>query len=219
MNILFIGNSYTFGLPEILEKLASIHGKTFSYSATTTGGRTLKQHSESQETLAIIQADDWDYVVLQEQSQIPSFTEEQRHIQMYPFALKLHQEISKTPAKTLFYQTWGHKQGDYRNIPNDSFIHMQQRLHQGYQHAAELCATNVIPVGDAWAAVHAQNNQFNLYQNDGSHPNIRGVYLNACVFFRYLFSTPVDSGFQATDESLTDSEMRFLEGVVNSLEW
>lgn len=222
MNVLFIGNSYTFNLPEAIAGLATAHNKTFTYKAISKGGQTLKQHAKSPETLATIQTGYWDYVVLQEQSQIPSFAEEQRAIHMYPYAIKLSAAIQEAQAKTLFYLTWGHQQGDRLNIANDSFTSMQQRLQQGYENAARQCSARIVPVGAAWAAAQAQDNYIDLYCRDGSHPNENGVYLSACVFFRFLFNTDlqVDLGLLAhssTKTTVPAAKIKFLMGVANSL--
>jgi hypothetical protein len=52
--------------------------------------------------------------------------------------------------------------------------------------ADELEAT-VSPVGIAWREVRQQYPDINLYKDDGSHPNRRGTYLAACVFYAVVF--------------------------------
>tara|TARA_R110001592_G_scaffold111347_2_gene308325 strand:- start:2253 stop:2606 length:354 start_codon:yes stop_codon:yes gene_type:complete len=72
--VLFIGNSYTGvnNLSLLVKNIALSMGDTMFIDSNTPGGYTLKQHSTNATTLAKINSQQWDYVVLQEQSQIPS---------------------------------------------------------------------------------------------------------------------------------------------------
>lgn len=71
-SVLFIGNSYTYvnDLPNTLRQLALSLGDTVTVASSAPGGYTLFQHSTYQPTLDAIAAQPWDYVVLQEQSQL-----------------------------------------------------------------------------------------------------------------------------------------------------
>ena len=59
-------------------------------------------------------SEDWDYVVLQGQSQEPSFPYGQVNSQTLPFAMQLAdsaQTIS-TCSQAMFFMTWGRQNGD-----------------------------------------------------------------------------------------------------------
>merc|ERR1711945_89478 len=73
-NILFLGNSYTYGndLPGMVRNLASAAGKSATTTMVATGGQTLAGHV-SGGSLDTIRGGDWDAVVIQDQSQRPSF--------------------------------------------------------------------------------------------------------------------------------------------------
>ncbi|HYG15677.1 MAG TPA: SGNH/GDSL hydrolase family protein, partial [Bacteroidia bacterium] len=75
--VLFIGNSYTRvnDLPLITSGIAMNMGDTLVYDVSYPDGYTLEQHFTNSTTLNKIKAGGWDYVVLQEQSQRPSFPE------------------------------------------------------------------------------------------------------------------------------------------------
>ena len=74
INVLFIGNSYTAtnNLPQMISNIASAMGENMTYSSNTPGGCTFMQHC-SNASMTMIQQGSWDIVVLQEQSQLPSF--------------------------------------------------------------------------------------------------------------------------------------------------
>ncbi len=102
LNILLIGNSYTFfnQFPELLEDLAREGGHTIHITTLAFGGWTLNDHAQSQKTLETIRGEKWDYVVLQEQSVIPS-DPAAREQQMYPAVRTLNTEIERTGANTI----------------------------------------------------------------------------------------------------------------------
>src|SRR5437870_49387 len=72
--VLFIGNSYTAvnDLPQTFAALASSGGHATQTAMLADGGTTLAQHVASPATSQQLGAAHWDFVVLQEQSQIPS---------------------------------------------------------------------------------------------------------------------------------------------------
>lgn len=106
--VLFIGNSYTQvnNLPEVIKNLAASNGDTLDYIANTPGGCTFAQHLQNQ-SANYIQQGGWDYVVLQEQSQLPSFPDGQFYNECYPYAQQLCQMTAQynPDAKVVFYMT------------------------------------------------------------------------------------------------------------------
>ncbi|WP_299585099.1 hypothetical protein [uncultured Microbulbifer sp.] len=190
LSILFIGNSYTRPLPEVIQSIAENNNLKITYRSITPGGWTLHKHSKSEESLKAIHERTWDYVVLQEQSQLPSFSEEQRREDIYPYAIKLVNEIRETGAIPLLFLTWGRKYGDIQNIPDDTRSKMQARLLEGYQNIALSTSSEIIPVGLAWEEITSTDKAIDLYDPDGSHPNQNGVYLSAAIFVSHLLKSP-----------------------------
>ncbi len=189
--ILFVGNSYSFKVPETVARLAKASKRNVVVEQVTKGGWTLKKHAAAEETLAKIQNGDWDVVVLQEQSQMPSFSEQQRSKQMVPHAKTLVAEIRKAGALPVFFQTWGRRDGDKKNssaYPDDTFEKMQDRLITGYREAAQASGgALVVPVGECWAKEMKAGKGKRLFAKDGSHPSAAGVELSAEVFHKFLF--------------------------------
>ena len=104
----------------MVKDVAISAGDSLIIDANMPGGQTLQQHTTNSTTISKIQAGGWDFVVLQEQSQIPSFPEGQVATMMYPYARYLDSVINanNTCAETIFYMTWGRKNGDAQNCPN-----------------------------------------------------------------------------------------------------
>ena len=72
--ILFIGNSYTGQIRETLTELikASPEGASTEMEFITPGGKTLEFHRQKESTVERIKKSNWDFVVLQDQSQTPA---------------------------------------------------------------------------------------------------------------------------------------------------
>ena len=88
---LFLGNSYTYvnNLPLLIANLASANGDTLVYDYNTPGGYTLNNHFNDLTSKAKISSASWKYVILQAQSQEPSFSPYQVFSQTIPYARKL----------------------------------------------------------------------------------------------------------------------------------
>jgi len=187
IKILFIGNSYTFAndFPRMFANLAQEGGYNLHITMRAAGGWTLGRHAESNETLEEIRQTAWDYVILQEQSVIPSDPIE-RGQSMYPAVRLLHTEIDQIGADTLLFMTWGRRDG----LPEkgyDGFGEMQTAITTGYLEIAHELDVAVAPAGETWRRALAQNEGLDLWQSDGSHPSQAGSYLAACVFYAMVF--------------------------------
>jgi hypothetical protein len=187
LHILFIGNSYTFynDLPEMVEKLARAGGHQVNTATVAEGGWTLDDHAQSSETFETIQGQTWEYVVLQEQSVIPTDPAAREH-RMVPAIQALNTEIERTGAKTILFMTWGRREGLLQSGFRD-FKEMQAALTDGYVAIADELDVRLAPVGAAWEIVVDDDPQIDLWKMDGSHPSVAGSYLAACVFYAVIF--------------------------------
>ncbi|NPD86423.1 T9SS type A sorting domain-containing protein [Lentimicrobium sp. L6] len=198
LRVLFLGNSYTSvnNLPIIVEELANYSNRNVHTELHTPGGHTLEQHSINESSLLKIRKGDWDFVVLQEQSQIPTIDFHKEN-SMYPAARRLNDSIKKyNPcAKTLFYMTWGRRfggqqcddSGVYCSPDFVDFTHMQDSLESAYWGITQELNALVAPVGIAWKKVINENETI-LHAVDNSHPNYSGTYLAACVFHSMMWN-------------------------------
>ena len=194
--VYFIGNSYTYtnSMPTMLRDLAAANGDTLIFDMSAPGGYTFQQHTTNATTIAGIFSQQWDVVVVQEQSQLPSFSPAQVATDVFPFAARLDSFINAndTCTETMFMMTWGRKNGDAANCPSYppvcTYAGMQGRLRESYMQMAQDNDASVAPVGAAWKMVVDSFPTIDLYVPDESHPSLSGGYLQACVFYASIFN-------------------------------
>tara|TARA_B100000524_G_scaffold86974_2_gene40320 strand:+ start:1420 stop:2682 length:1263 start_codon:yes stop_codon:yes gene_type:complete len=224
-SVLFIGNSYTYfnNMPGILSDIAESFGNHVEHSSQTPGGMTFSGHAGNTATYSAMNSQNWDYVVLQAQSQEPSFPYGQVNTQTLPFAMQLAdsaQAIS-TCSQAMFFMTWGRQNGDPQWDSINTFDKMNERLRLAYLRFADSSNASVSPVGVAWKYVRDNHPSINLYTGDGSHPSYAGSYLAACTFYASIFhSSPIGSTYNG---SLSNSDALLLQeaaslSVMDSIE-
>ncbi|RCL64279.1 MAG: PKD domain-containing protein [Bacteroidetes bacterium] len=225
---LFLGNSYTAynSLPNLVENIANSLGDSLIHDRNTPGGQTMAGHASNATSLNKISSQEWDYVVLQSQSQEPSFPPSQVANDVYPYAQQLTDSIrSNTSCGTpLFFMTWGRKNGDASNCaaypPICTYEGMQQRLRESYMEMASTNQGRVAPVGVAWKRVREEYPEIELYTQDESHPSYAGSYLAASVFYSSIFQKSCEaSDFIGSLDSTTARRLRTIasETVLDSL--
>lgn len=195
IRVLFLGNSYTEvnNLPQTLANMANSTGDTLIFDSNTPGGQTLSGHSNDATSLSKIASGNWDFVVLQEQSQYPSFPISQVENSVFPYALILDSIINvyNPCAETVFYITWGRKNGDAQNCPYwppiCTYNGMDSLLTLRYSMMAEDNNAILSPVGPVWKYIRTNFPSIELYQTDESHPSLAGTYAAACCFYTTLF--------------------------------
>ena len=206
-NVLFLGNSYTYYnlLPQLVDDIALSFGDTIYWDYNTPGGYTFQGHSTNATSLAKIALGFWDFVLLQEQSQLPSFPPTQVATDCFPYAEILVDSIrSSNPcAEPVFFMTWGRENGDPTNCANYppvcTYDGMQARLRESYIQMSVDNNCTVSPVGAAWKYVRDNHPSIGLYSPDGSHPSIYGSYLAACVHYTTIFrKSTVGSTFMSS---------------------
>jgi hypothetical protein len=229
--VLFIGNSYTGvnNLPSLFQQCAnSTNIPTFILS-NNPGGYSFNQHLTNTTTNQYIQQGNWNFIVLQEQSQMPSFPLSQVQTDCFPYAARLNDSIVKySPCgETVFYQTWGRQNGDANNCPNwppvCTYQGMDSLLRLHYQMMADDNEAIVSPVGACWRYVRSNFPSLNLYNADQSHPSLFGSYVAALSFYSTIFRlSPDDVTFTA---GLSAQEVAAAKEAVNNvvmddlLEW
>lgn len=101
----------------MVAEIASSLEDTLVFDDNLMGGATLEDHTENATSLSKIASQAWDYVVLQEQSLMPSFPQSQVETMVYPFAEILCDSIFANDSCSipLFFMTWGRENGDQTN--------------------------------------------------------------------------------------------------------
>ncbi|XOV67224.1 MAG: PKD domain-containing protein [Fluviicola sp.] len=190
-SVLFIGNSYTayHNLPQMVADLATSLGDNIEKDANTPGGATFEMHSNNATNYNKINAQSWDYVVFQGQSQEPSFPDAQVNSQTLPYVLELADSVyaNNFCTEVMYYMTWGRENGDPQWQPISTYDGMQARLRSAYLRFADSVQGSVAPVGVVWKHVRDNYPGIDLYTADESHPSIHGSYLAACTFYTSIF--------------------------------
>lgn len=192
--VLFVGNSYTQvnNLPQMVASIAQSMGDEMIYASNTPGGCTFMQHCNNQSMNMICQGN-WDVVVLQEQSQYPSFGQEQVEAEVFPYARRLVDSIyAHNPcADPMFYMTWGRKNGDADNATYfpvlATYEGMDSMLYERYRYMSHTYDASLCPVGRVWRYLRHNHSDLELYQSDGSHPSAAGSYAAACAFYVMIY--------------------------------
>ena len=221
--VLFIGNSYTGSnnLPQLTRDLALSAGDTLIYDAHTPGGATLSAHAGNPGAISKIFSDQWDHVVIQAQSQEPSFGDAQVQQQVFPYATALCDTIRVNDSCTrpVFYMTWGRKNGDALNCAVAPWLctyeGMDSVLNQNYRIMGANNAAFVSPVGAVWHYIRTNYPSIELYAPDGSHPSPAGSYAAACTFYSILFRR--DPSLISFDYSLDTADAKAIRTAAKAI--
>ena len=219
LNVLFLGNSYTSynNLPQLVQSLSSSAGKTLNIDSNMPGGFSLSGHANDAITFSKISQGNWDYVILQEQSQIPTI-DYYRYNEMYPAITSLKSLIEQyNPcAKIITYMTWGRRYGGQQCGPGMTycspvfvdFNHMQDSLTSAYLEISEQLNIQCAPVGVTWQNI-LNDTTLILHSNDNSHPTIDGSYVAALTIYSSIWKKP--SNGLAFNAGLTPSRALYYQ--------
>lgn len=214
---LFLGNSYTNynNLPQLTANVALSAGDTLEVGSNMPGGYTFEDHLGNTTSVNLITEGTWDFVVLQQQSQMPAFPLAQVEVETFPFATQLNEAIlSANPcAETVFYMTWGRENGDQQNCANwppvCTYEGMDDLLRERYVMMAEMNQGIVSPVGAAWRYLRENHPGIQLFASDGSHPSPEGSYAAALSFYTAFFrKSPLNTNYNYSIADSTETIMR-----------
>ena len=184
--VLFIGNSHTFNhdVPGLFESMARAGGHSVKADMVAHGGWTLLDHAQSSETIEKIRSSEWDYVVLQEQGDVPSFPGS-REREMYPAIRGLHNEISASGADTVLLMTWGHRDGSLAEGVG-GYGAESAVVETAYVKIGNELDVAIAPVGVAWWLAMQSDPDLALWVDDGNHATKEGSYLAASVLYHVI---------------------------------
>jgi hypothetical protein len=193
--VLFIGNSHTYfnNLPHMFAFLSESGGYPVAVDSNTPPGYSLEGHCSNATTLAKINQGGWDYVVLQENS-LYTVIDFYRYGSMYPSAIHLDSLITARGCRTALFMTWGWRGGGQRDLnghysaPFADYFEMQDTMTVTYARLADSLSSVIVPAGCAWARALHTDTTLDLWNStDNYHPNPKGSYLAACVFYAIFF--------------------------------
>lgn len=227
-SVLFLGNSYTGWneMPLIFKQMAISNGDSIEVGGNVLGGYTLgypgQGHLYNSASLNLIGRGNWDFVVLQEHSQFPVIPY-YRDNYTFPSAEALDSIIQEenTCAQTVFFMTWGRKNGGEQCINSYcspvfvDFFHMQDSLETAYMYMSLSNGAMCSPVGMCFAESIANGDPIELFDTDESHPSLAGSYLAACSFYAAIFlKSPVGIEYTA---GLSGADAAYLQQIAEDV--
>jgi hypothetical protein len=163
--------------------------------------------------LTSIRNGEYDYVILQEQSAIPSSIS-LAEADMFPSAQVFSQAASQSGTTLILFQTWGYRDG-FADTGHPNYISMQQAVISTYAALARLLGRPVAPVGQGFSLSFQTNPRVALHQADGSHPSREGSYLAAAVFASVLTDkSPVEMTANLGLDVRVASQLRVVAATV-----
>ena len=224
MNILFIGNSYTyfFDLPTLFADLCRANGHDVRVDSVTAGGRELHEcltefYSDlnvgdplGKKISELLEEVEYDVLILQEQSCLPYHNPEL----FFAGAVGLSTIIGAW--RTILYATWGRMDGsedlDYFGWTR---LSMTKGLYDSYCHAASLVHGEVSPVGLCFAKAVETTPEIDLYDPDKSHPSYAGSCVAALCHYKTVFGEmPSDLSVLKLDGEAVDKLVAIVDEVV-----
>ncbi len=236
LKILMIGNSFSSSVLTYLPEMVR-HEKKHNLTIANLyiGGCTLENHmiqlKKSQENPAhkpywtnypedrevslpdLIGAEKWDIVTIQQGS-----SESWNPDSFHPFADDLISYVGEhaPQAEIVIQQTWSYRNTDPRiALPNPEWgfdqTGMYERLTVNYQALAKQYGFRIIPTGAAVQA-HRRAGGPDVAGKEGDHIHLNnaGDYLQACVWYGFLFGEN-PSGITFIPETLSPETVRALQ--------
>ena len=182
MRILFLGNSFTFfhDLPSVVSNMLSCEVQ----SHTRGGARLAEQLNPETEmgakTLRALREEQWDYVVMQEQS----FTPVGNYDSFLKSVKELSSLIKENGATPVLYASWAYREGTEKLAStNLSYAEMADALRNNCYKAAEAAGALVADVGTLFTKVRTI---ITPYEPDNYHPSEAGSVLAASEIARVI---------------------------------
>ena len=197
--ILFVGNSYLYYNDSIhnhVRRMVDAGGiateKELQYKIVTIGGAPLAHHDVAAYLAPgkLGMKEPYDVVILQGNS--GAALSEARRKSFRDKAVEFSGDIAKTGAKTALYMTHAYVAPNKNASPD-----MIRKIEDMYVSVGNEVGALVIPVGLAFEETYRRKPDLQLHKTyDGSHPDLIGTYLAACVVYASLYGrSPVGNAY------------------------
>lgn len=209
-DVLFIGNSYTYGakepevqklggVPKLVELIAASKGRAISTEMLATGGKDLGFHLQQPETEPKVRSKKWGGVVLQDfSSKATRAGNVEEFFQNGATFYKLVREVVPD-ARVVLYETWARGEASpvYSKTPKpNAFMNPAEMTSEVVRNYTEqerrLEAIEpgeqvvLAPVGAAFQLCKETYPEIGLYTEDNHHASAAGLYLSALVIYATL---------------------------------
>ena len=200
MNILFVGNSFTFffDVPSMVSNLARENGIEATVHSVTKGGRrmiaNLTEGDEYHEKIKSLLAENtYDALILQEQSNTPITSPDIFEEGFFGVAAMVGAK------RNILYSTWGYEDGHAWLSENGmTSREMEAKLRVKYEELAKKMSADISPVGALFSSL---SGLLPLYDKDKKHQSYTGSAISALTHYTKLFGH-----FPASTSSLEISE-------------
>ena len=192
MNILFIGNSFTYynSMPsEIFAGICSSAGVRVSVDQVTKGAWNLYKFSSDTDEMGAqvrqkLNSKKYDIVVIQEQSSTPIKSPGQ----FYTSVRRMLELINANGAKPVLFETWGYHE-DYSQTAEcgGSTSVMEMQLRAAYTAIGEELGIDVAYAGVAMLDAY-KNQGLSVYDPDLHHSSVIGSTVTAFTIFSHIFN-------------------------------
>tara|TARA_B110000438_G_scaffold294607_1_gene336282 strand:- start:311 stop:1093 length:783 start_codon:yes stop_codon:yes gene_type:complete len=216
-NILFIGNSYLYyndslhnHFKRIVEERVPGYDGSSSIKSATIGGSRLKHHNLDHllKPYAISNNDHFDLVILQGGSG-ESLSKKDRD-QFSKLAKKHIDKIKLIGSDAALYMI--HAYVKPHKSYSSTLIRVIERM---YTKAGKDNNVLVIPVGLAFENAYNQRPSIKLHKIDGTHPDILGTYLAACVVYASIYKdNPIGISYDYNG-AINSEDMLFLQTIAH----
>lgn len=167
----FVGNSFTFhhDLPALVAELGRSLDPpvAIEVGVTARDGMTLERHWREGEVARRLREEEWDILVLQEQSARP-VTDPDR---MEEYVRRFAAAAREAGTEVILFQTWVRADEPESQAP----------LAATYRRLAGAVGSRLAPVGEAWVLAREAIPGIALHDDDGLHGSRAGTYLAAAV--------------------------------------
>ena len=196
--VLFVGNSYLYygdSLHNHVRRMAvaadSRNGKQYRYKSVTISAGALDDHDvESYLEPGRLAKEPFEVVVLQGKSS--AALSEKGRTEFASEVAALDKDIRERNARTALYMTHAYVEPHKKTDPA-----MIRDLEKLYVSTGNKAGALVIPVGLAFEEAYKERPDIKLHKHyDGSHPDLIGTYLAACVVYASLYNrSPVGNPY------------------------
>ena len=191
MNILFIGNSYTYfnDMDKLFEGICRENGHRVNAFRVTKGGRKMLSYLDpedpvTQQLEAILRERHYDVCFLQEQSLLPARDYEAFRAGM----THVKRMVGSQADRFILYATWARKAGSPDLAENGwTPEQMTDLLYEAYCRLGRELDMAVSPAGLSFWRIACSHPELELHRPDMSHPTHLGSALAALTHYHTLF--------------------------------
>lgn len=216
--VLFVGNSYLYygdSLHNHVRRMAlaaKLHDeKMLQFKSVTISGGALFDHEITSylKPGKLRVKDGFEVVVLQGGSAAP--LSELRRAKFVETVKAFDAEIRKVGGRTALYMTHAYVKPHKKAAPGQT-----DDISRLYVEAGNAVGALVIPVGLAFEEAYKRKPEMKLHKGfDGSHPDLIGTYLAACVVYAALYGKPASGNGYDYYGAIDKDTAAFLQRVAD----